>query len=91
MARHINPNNTFTTISIRKTDKSMLRTLAEVKKVTKNGHVYEKDADIFSRIILDFIKRYPNMVGDYKPTYPASALDNNPDISRPNSSRVVTI
>ncbi len=90
MARHENPNNIYTTISIRKTDKRTLRMLAEMTKETKNGYVYEKDANIFSRILIDYINRYPTMVGEYKPTYPANVQGNNLGKSQRGSSPLVT-
>ncbi len=88
MARHPNPNNKFTTISIRKEDKRTLRRIALQEKETKNGIVYQKDADVLSIVLRGFIQENPGMLGDVHPTYPASVQDNNQDKSQPNSSRV---
>jgi len=87
MARHPNPNNKFTTISIRKSDKRAMRTLANQTKETKNGIVYEKDANIFSRILIYYLNNNPLEVKEYRPTYPASVQDKNLSISQLSSSR----
>ncbi len=64
--------------------------LAEATKQTKNGIVYEKDANIFSRILIEYVSRNPQMVGEYKPTYPANVQDNNLGKSQRGSSPLVT-
>jgi len=90
MARHPNPNNKYTTISIKKFDKDRLRRIAHAVKETKNGTVYEKDADIFTRILVEFLDNHPQYMGLIaKPTYPASALDNNPNKSQRDYSPLV--
>lgn len=78
MARHPNPKNKFTTISIKKEDKIRLRQLANKVKETKNGIVYEKDADIIERILIEYFQEHPGFRDNRpKPTYPANVLDSN--------------
>lgn len=52
MAKPQKIENDFTTISIRKVDKQRLRGLARFIKKTKNGELYESDAVVFNRIIV---------------------------------------
>lgn len=83
MARHPNPKNKFTTISIRKDDKIRIRQLAGIVKETKNGVVYDKDADIISNILDVHFNNNPQLRDRIpKPTYPANVHEHNQDKSR---------
>jgi len=66
--------NKFTTISITWSDKEILREYARYKKETKNGKLYESDAEIFNRIMSEYITTHL-AVHDGKPTYPTALQD----------------
>ncbi len=74
MPKRRKDGNKFTTISISWKDKEKLRLYAAFKKETKNGKLYESDAEVFSRMI-DFFAR--NNVSNLKsnPTYPTIHQD----------------
>jgi len=63
--------NKFTTISVSWKDKEALRRFAKFKKETKNGKLYESDAEIFTRLILEY-KMNHNYIEKMEPhpTYP---------------------
>ena len=61
----------FTTISVTWQDKTMMRRIAKFKKETKNGKLYESDAEVFAYLILWYSRNYKDMDnGTAHPTYP---------------------
>ena len=60
--------NKSTTISISWLDKEKLRTFAKFKKETKNGKLYESDAEVIHKIIEAFSRTTPS--DTFHSTYP---------------------
>ena len=54
MPKRRKEGNKFTTISISWDDKIRMRGLAKFKKETRNGHLYESDAEVFKRMLIYF-------------------------------------
>jgi len=78
MPKRRKEGNKFTTISISWKDKGMLRTFAKFKRDTKNGKLYETDAEIFNRLILEY-KMNHNYIEKMEPhpTYPTVLQDKH--------------
>lgn len=68
--------NKFTTISVSWDDKVRMRGLAHFKKETKNGKLYESDAEVFSRMLKDFYDNHPGDTTGH-PTYPTIHQDTH--------------
>ena len=66
--------NKFTTISISWKDKERLRMYATFKKETKNGKLYESDAEVFNKILEDYSSNRENPTTAH-PTYPTIHQD----------------
>jgi len=73
MPKRRKEGNKFTTISVSWEDKIMMRKFAEFKKETKNGKLYESDAEIFHKLLITFALKHG--MGDYKSTYPTALQD----------------
>lgn len=71
MVNRLKPENTNTTISISKHTKSKLRFYAKPKRQTKNGMVYESDAEITSRILTEYMETNPIAHPIAHTTYPS--------------------
>jgi len=76
--------NSHTTISITWKDKDELRRYARELKTTKNGKLYESDAELFSRIL----EYYKNNSDARKKEEPVPTYPNKTslDVSQPDSS-----
>jgi len=76
MPKRRKEGNKFTTISISWGDKQIMRSFAKFKKETKNGKLYESDAEIFNRMMIEYHKNHP---GDttMHPTYPTVLQDKS--------------
>jgi len=85
MAKPQKESNDFTTISVRKIDKSMMRQHARYLKNTKNGILYESDAVIFNRMVVGYTKDTPQATILPKPTYPTK--QKNIDIPQAKSQQ----
>ena len=67
--------NKFTTISVSWDDKEVMRRYAHFKKETKNGKLYESDAELFHKI-LELYKHNESVIHiNGKPTYPTIHQD----------------
>ncbi len=75
MPKRRKQGNKFTTISISWSDKDMLRTFAKFKRETKNGKLYETDAEVFSRLLNAYKRTTPNDVAHS--TYPTVIQDKH--------------
>jgi len=64
--------NKFTTISISWDDKIKMRGLAKFKKETRNGQLYESDAEVFMRVLSAFINTHPQTLQKAHSTYPTA-------------------
>jgi len=73
MPKRRKEGNKFTTISITWKDKGLLRTFAKFKKETKNGKLYETDAEVFNKILNAYDRTTPNDVAHS--TYPTALQD----------------
>jgi len=76
MPKRRKEGNKFTTISISWDDKIKLRKLAKFKRETKNGKLYETDAEIFTRMISTYAQQY-GLNSQPKPTYPTVLQDKH--------------
>ncbi len=74
MPKRRKAGNKFTTISVTWYDKEILREYARYKKETKNGKLYESDAEIFARIISEYVATH-SPIHKGKPTYPTVTQD----------------
>ena len=70
MPKRRKEGNKFTTISILWDDKVRMRGLAKFKKETRNGRLYESDAEVFVRIIDAYIFSNPHTPQKAHSTYP---------------------
>lgn len=77
MPKRRNYANKFTTISVSWIDKETLRRFAQFKKETKNGKLYESDAEVFSRILLRYSQDHSDLKKDGNPTYPTILQDKS--------------
>ncbi len=77
MPKRRKEGNKFTTISISWDDKTRLRGLAKFKRETKNGKLYETDAEVFLRIVAAYINSHPQTLGKPMPTYPTVLQDKH--------------
>jgi len=76
MPKRRKEGNKFTTISISWEDKELLRKFAQFKKETKNGKLYDSDAEIFNRVLYYFsLHSTANERGN--PTYPTVLQDKS--------------
>jgi len=75
MPKRRKEGNKFTTISISWKDKDMLRTFAKFKRDTKNGKLYETDAEVFNRLLNAYDRTTPNDVAHS--TYPTVLQDKH--------------
>ena len=76
MPKRRKEGNKFTTISISWKDKELLRKFAQFKKETKNGKLYDSDAEIFNRVLYYFSQHATaNEKGN--PTYPTVLQDKH--------------
>jgi|LWDU01.1.fsa_nt_gi hypothetical protein len=77
---------TNTTISVSWSDKNRMRRLANLRKTTKNGDVYESDSVIFNRILRHYIDTHPREVKSVTTvTYPVKIV--NTPVKTPNESQ----
>jgi len=74
MPKRRKEGNKFTTISVSWDDKEKLRRLAEFKRDTKNGKLYETDAEIFHRLIVTYALKH-GIHNDSHSTYPTVLQD----------------
>jgi len=72
MPKRRKEGNKFTTISISWVDKISMRGLAKFKKETRNGQLYESDAEVFKKILDAFINNHPNGLQKAHSTYPTA-------------------
>jgi len=72
MPKRRKEGNKFTTISISWDDKTRMRGLAKFKKETRNGRLYESDAEVFMRIIAAYINSHPQTLQKAHSTYPTA-------------------
>ena len=70
MPKRRKEGNKFTTISISWDDKIRMRGIAKFKKETRNGRLYESDAEVFLRIIAAYINSHPQTLQKAHSTYP---------------------
>jgi hypothetical protein len=77
---------TNTTISVSWSDKNKMRRLANLRKTTKNGDVYESDSVIFNRILRYYIDHNPGEVkSNTTITYPVKT--SNRPVKTPDESQ----
>jgi len=78
MPKRRKDGNKFTTISISWGDKEELRRWAEFKKETKNGKLYESDAEVFHKVLLDYSQNNAKSgLRSGHPTYPTIHQDTH--------------
>jgi len=77
MPKRRKEGNKFTTISISWNDKDLMRRFAQFKRDTKNGKLYETDAEVFAKILNDYISEHKPVSILGKPTYPTIRESNN--------------
>ena len=70
MPKRRKDGNKFTTISVSWKDKELLRRFACFKKETKNGKLYESDAEVFHAILEAYIDEDHQGTEESHPTYP---------------------
>jgi len=75
MPKRRKEGNKFTTISISWEDKENMRKFAEFKKETKNGKLYESDAEIFHRLLITYAMKHGH--GNPHSTYPTVLQDKS--------------
>jgi len=75
MPKRRKEGNKFTTISISWNDKELLRMYASFKKETKNGKLYESDAEVFNKMLINY--QAGHKAGESKSTYPTVLQDKH--------------
>jgi len=76
MPKRRKEGNKFTTISVSWHDKEILRKYASFKKETKNGKLYESDAEVFAKILNDYMA-VNKPISEGKSTYPTVLQDKH--------------
>lgn len=77
MAKPRKPGAKFTTIAVSWEDKNIIRRIAIKKKTTKRGDVYESDAEVLHRMLIDIIYD-PIPSSESHSTYPSKPPNVSP-------------
>ncbi len=76
MPKRRKEGNKFTTISISWGDKQIMRSFAKFKRETKNGKLYETDAEVFNRMMIEYHEHHPEHTTMHS-TYPTVIQDKH--------------